>query len=721
MKVKRHVIGCLLCTLLVFSTFCQAMAREWIAPVDSTAKTTLAQKQQDSLTVVNAIQLSRDIHRSQHNEETEYQEAEKAVSLSLELGDTLLYAQSLDNLGLMYRYHQRYEEAIPLHTKAFNLLADEDSASLSKMIYANNAGVASRYAEDFDKAVFYYLEALKIAESENNLRNIAIACNGLGNTLLHLPGRGEDAIAYFERSLEAERKRNNTLGIAMNYLSIGDYFTEIGEYQMARNYLSKLLDINKARKDTFGLGITYEYYGQNYFHEGRDLQKAANYFSQSKALFEKLGDLHKQADIAKKQADVYRKRGNLNEAIQQYNASWKLAEQVKNKGLIKECSYWLSTIYEQQGQFKKALEYLTLSQQYKDSVALMDQQTRIAAIEKRYAIEKKESQIELLEKDKALQKSQLESQQAALKSHQVILVLLVILLVSIVVIAFMQFRNIKAKKKANELLRKQNDQIKEQRDEIKTVNQQLESTFEELIQEQKNTEEKRIKLLESTFENRIQSLAIQSLESQMNPHFLFNGMNAVRWLVMKNKNEEAKEYIDTFARLLRMSLTNNRKKSITLNEELQSTSLYLKIERLRFDSEFNYRINISPKVYPERVKVPPKILQPLVENAIKHGLLPSRKSPKILDINVTETEEGVLVEVLDNGTGYSISQENPSEPKPDGTHLGLKLIEERLVIFNQQHLGKVQFRIVPRTGPTGTIKGTRAEIYIIHETTLDLA
>lgn len=327
--------------------------------------------------------------------------------------------------------------------------------------------------------------------------------------------------------------------------------------------------------------------------------------------------------------------------------------------------------------------------------------------------------IELLQKDKALQNSELESQRAALKSHQVIFILLATLLVFIVVIAFMQFKNIKAKKRANELLRRQNNQIKAQRDEIKNVNQQLEATFEELIQEQKNTEEKRIKLLESKFENRIQSLAIQSLESQMNPHFLFNGMNAVRWLVMKNKNEEAKEYIDTFARLLRMSLTNNRKKSITLDEELQSTALYLKIEQLRFDSEFNYHINISPKVNPKMVKVPPKILQPLVENAIKHGLLPSRKSPKTLDIKVNQTDDGVLVEVLDNGRGFSKSKESFIEPRPDGTHLGLKLIEERLVIFNQQHEGQVTFSIAPRNPHGDEVTGTSATIHIVLESALN--
>jgi len=670
----------------------------------------------DSISVVNAIELSREIHKNSHDEELEYEEAGKAISLSLELGDTLLYAQALDNLGLLYRYHQRYEEAVPLHAKAFELLINEDSAFVAKMIYANNAGVASRYGEDFDKAVYYYLQALKIAEEQDNLRNIAISCNGLGNTLLHLPGREEDALVYFEKSLEAERKRGNTLGIAMNYLSIGDYFTEKGEYKRAREYLEDLLEINKKRNDDFGLGITYEYFGHNYLQEGKDLDKALGFFEQSNSFFERLGNEHKQADLLKSVGDVYRQKGKYNNSIAAYNKAWSLSEKIKNKGLIRECAYWLSMIYEQLSNHKKALEYYRISQQYKDSVALLDQETQIAAIEKRYAIEKKESQIELLEKDKVLQQNRLESQEAELKNHQIILFLLLLVLLAIVAIVVMQFRNIKSKKRANDLLRKRNEQISEQKNEIEKVNEQLEATFEELIAEQKNNEEKRVKLLESKFENRIQSLALQSLESQMNPHFLFNGMNAVRWLVMKNKNDEAKEYIDTFAQLLRMSLTNNRKNTISLSEELRSTELYLKIEKLRFDSEFTYSVHIDSGVKTDHISVPPKILQPLVENAIKHGLLPSRKVPKRLGISIREMENGVSLEVEDNGLGIRKNKGLDQEPNPDGTSLGLKLIEERLVIFNQQNQGKrVEFTIEAIRDKEEKVAGTKAEIRIILE------
>ncbi|GAA5027765.1 hypothetical protein GCM10011506_16010 [Marivirga lumbricoides] len=670
----------------------------------------------DSLRISNAIDSSRTIHRNQHNDSLESYYSELAVELAFQSGDSLLYAQALDNSGLLNRYHQRYEEAITLHGKAFTLVKNnEKAAPLSKMIYANNAGVASRYAHQLDKAVLFYKEALKIAEEENDLKNIAIACNGLGNTFLNIPNRGDDAISYFERSLAAEKARGNSLGVAMNYLSISDFYNQKEEYLKARSYLDELLAINTERNDTFGLAITYEFFGLNYFDEGKNYPQSEAYYLKSLELFQKIKNTHKEADVLLHLGEVNKENKLYLEAIRYYQQSWALAEQIKSKGLLMDISNSLSDTYEQLGNYNKALDYYKISQAYKDSVALKEQETQIAAIEKRFAIEKKESQIELLEKDKKLQQAQLTSQETTLRTRNFILLLLLIGLVAIVAIALLQYRNIKIKKKSNLLLQDQNSKILAQKEEIEKVNKQLEAAFQQLITQQKENEERKVKLIESNFENKIQSLTLQSLESQMNPHFLFNGMNAVRWLVIQNKNQKAMRYLDTFANLLRLSLTNNRKNVIELGEELRTTSLYLEIEKLRFDSEFTFSVNIDETINENNILVPPKILQPLAENAVKHGLLPSRKVNKKLTINVLERTEGVCIQVIDNGTGYKTEKKAENVPRPDGTHLGLKLIEERLVIYNQQNNLPITFEIGSYYNESDQVAGTKAEIMIVVE------
>src|SRR5699024_1386805 len=150
-------------------------------------KNSLEHIENDSVKGMTAIKISREIHRKAHNEEEEYKYAELAIELALQNENKLFYAKALDNLGLLYRYHQYYNESLDLHIKAFKLVENEEDRPMDKMIYADNAGVAARYSQKNDVAIAYYMKALEIAEKGNNLKNIAIASNGIGNALGDIP------------------------------------------------------------------------------------------------------------------------------------------------------------------------------------------------------------------------------------------------------------------------------------------------------------------------------------------------------------------------------------------------------------------------------------------------------------------------------------------------------------------------------------------------------
>src|SRR5699024_3818501 len=178
------------------------------------------------------------------------------IDHSLRFENKHLYARALDNLGLLYRFHQYYEESLDFHIKAFKTIEDEDGPLLNKMIYANNAGVAARYSMKNDVAIAYYMKALEIAESEEDLKNIAIASNGIGNTLGNIPGRKMEALSYFEKSLNAEKERGNKLGMSMNYLSIAGHYIENREFSKAREYLNILKNLNTEIDNQLCLAIT---------------------------------------------------------------------------------------------------------------------------------------------------------------------------------------------------------------------------------------------------------------------------------------------------------------------------------------------------------------------------------------------------------------------------------------------------------------------------------
>src|SRR5699024_321251 len=220
---SHHFCG-LMVLILCFCTFPNRSTAQSRKPSTAHPDSILNSITNDSVYVLRAIKLSREINRHSPEETKEYELAKKAVDRALAMKDTTLYARALDNLGLLYRFHKRYDQAIPLHKRAFELIADKDVNPISKMIIADNLGVAARYNEQYDLAATYLFKALRLAEANHELRNIAIASNNLGNALSNIPEREDEAISYFKKAMDAEEKRGNDLGMAMNLLSISTYY-----------------------------------------------------------------------------------------------------------------------------------------------------------------------------------------------------------------------------------------------------------------------------------------------------------------------------------------------------------------------------------------------------------------------------------------------------------------------------------------------------------------
>ncbi|MGI0106850.1 tetratricopeptide repeat-containing sensor histidine kinase [Salinimicrobium sp. WS361] len=633
-------------------------------------KTSFEEETNDSLKVVYGIQMLREFHRNEHKEEEEYDLARGLIQKALNTGDSLLYARTLDNLGLLYRYHQRYDEALSLHTKAFNLVEDMEVDPVHKMIFANNAGVAGRYNQRYDTAVSYYMKALKIAEEENDLKNIAIAGNGIGNTLGNIPGRQDEALTYFERSLEAEKQRGNSLGVAMNYLSISDYYIDKEEFTTARKYLDELLRINREREDNYGLAITYEFYGKSYLEEGKDLDKAAYYFEDALSRFEKIGDAHQQAQIQGSLGDVRFKQDRLVPAKSYYEKSLELAKDLNQHGLIMKNSYQLAEILERQNQPSAALQYIKQGKAYEDSIKLEEQNVEIAALIRKYDIEKKEDHIQLLEKDKALQQTLLDNQQQKLERRRILMLLLGTGLLFILVIFLLQYRNHQMKKKVNARI------LKEEKEKMKAI-----------------------------YERNLARAEILVTRLRVNPHFIFNSLNAITYLIQSNQNAKAMKYLVVFSRYTRMVLETSQKHVVPLSEELKLTQYYLTLEKNRFEKDFTFEIKGEDAPEVEKILIPPLLLQPLIENAIWHGLLPSKRETKRLLLEVIPEGEIVKIIIDDNGVGRSGIEKRSAEK--DHKSMGMQIIKERIELFNKSYSGHIDCEVIDKKDEQGKPEGTR--------------
>ncbi len=187
---------------------------------------------------------------------------------------------------------------------------------------------------------------------------------------------------------------------------------------------------------------------------------------------------------------------------------------------------------------------------------------------------------------------------------------------------------------------------------------------------QKNKEEReRLQM-----QNHLLSLEQKALRLQMNPHFIFNALNGIKAMGTSNP-QRMNNTINTFATLLRETLYNSRKDYITLDQEIQTLKHYIEIEQLMASKPFTYEIAIDTDFDPEEILIPPMLIQPFVENAVRHGILKGSRAGK-LKIQFHTTEEFLHCTVIDNGQG--IFQSQKTKTKTDHQSMALTVTRERL-------------------------------------------
>ncbi len=228
--------------------------------------------------------------------------------------------------------------------------------------------------------------------------------------------------------------------------------------------------------------------------------------------------------------------------------------------------------------------------------------------------------------------------------------------------------------------------------------------------------EKRIaeqKKLALAYSKQILQLRLQAVQAQMNPHFLFNALNAIKNFIIKNDQKKAVVYLSKFAKLIRIVLEHAKLSETSLNEELELIQLYVDVENIRFNNTINFNIEVNDDVYPNSVKVPPMIFQSLIENAIWHGLAP-KTGEKKLSMKISTNFPYIKVIIEDNGIGREKAEEiqlqkNRTLKKES---MGIKITEERLAVYTQAYKNKFKINFIDLYNEQNIACGTRVEIYI---------
>lgn len=201
-----------------------------------------------------------------------------------------------------------------------------------------------------------------------------------------------------------------------------------------------------------------------------------------------------------------------------------------------------------------------------------------------------------------------------------------------------------------------------------------------VIEKTRQIDEQKQSQQQSVFDRQIAEMEMSALRSQMNPHFIFNSLNSIRYQILKKDYDNAVTYLTRFSKLLRYILQNSREHIVSLADEIEVNRLYLQLESLRFDQGLEFELSVHDQIDISEIIIPPMLLQPYVENAVKHGLVPSKNKIKRLVISILASENGYVFRIQDNGIGRKAAGKRTLLEDQQG--LGMKIAGERIELFN---------------------------------------
>ncbi len=211
-------------------------------------------------------------------------------------------------------------------------------------------------------------------------------------------------------------------------------------------------------------------------------------------------------------------------------------------------------------------------------------------------------------------------------------------------------------------------------------------------------------------EKKLADFELHALRSQMNPHFVFNSLNAIQYYITNNQSDLSEKYLVKFARLIRMFFDFSHKKEILLFEEIQLLKGYLEIEQMRFGKNFKFKFHIDSSLDLQKNTIPTMLLQPIVENAVNHGIFHNNGNG-LIEIFFTYIDDKTYeINIKDDGVGIHKSreiQENSLKKQLKNGVKSTKVLNERITLLNQAQLWQVNYKLIDNSKDK---KGTMVQL-----------
>ncbi|MDP2542782.1 sensor histidine kinase [Tenacibaculum discolor] len=552
-------------------------------------------------------------------------------------------AHVFKELADVYFYWKQYDLAV----ENYQISLQEVNSPRIRLKLAK----AAFLSEDYSSSEQNYLQSLQSGVLNNYLS--LTAYQGLGDVYL-VQKNYNKAKANYEKALEIAKKNLITPKITDLNSKLAEVFAAQGNTQKADGYFKNSLKLaseeNKKRslKEQQKVADFYnksQRYDEEIQLRKESLKEADDIVVEAESN-ESLVDSITSQKINYKIGNAYMQKSEYEEAIPYLKKS--IADADKNKDLIiqKDATKRLSEVYATVGDYTEALKtyqnYVTLvdtlysrkeqeiQQVKRFSKRISDNQNRIASLEKDKKLA--DSKISLAYKDQQLV-------QESNKRQKWIIYSLIggFLLMSLLV--YFMFRTNKQQKLANNLL------------------------------------------------------ALKSMRSQMNPHFIFNALNSVNSFIAVNDERSANRYLSEFSVLMRSVLENSDEDFIPLTKEIELLELYVKLEHNRFKDKFDYNIHIEESIPLEQYSIPPMLLQPYIENAIWHGLRYKKEKGKLQISMLPKNNESITILIEDDGIGREKSIEMKTKNQLKQKSKGMSTIKNRIAILNDMYQDKISVMV----------------------------
>ncbi|MCO6480018.1 MAG: histidine kinase [Phaeodactylibacter sp.] len=217
--------------------------------------------------------------------------------------------------------------------------------------------------------------------------------------------------------------------------------------------------------------------------------------------------------------------------------------------------------------------------------------------------------------------------------------------------------------------------------------------------------------MKADFDRKLANVELNALRAQMNPHFIFNCLNSIDYYILKNDTDKASDYLNRFSRLIRLILQNSRSEYVNLKDELESLKLYIEMESLRFEQQFDYAVKVARGLRIEEIEIPPMLLQPYVENAIWHGLV-HKEGKGRLDLAITRDNGALHCVIEDNGIGREEAKRLRSKTATRRKSMGMAITQDRISMINKLYNANASVKVIDLKDESGQGRGTRVELWI---------